>query len=338
MTTHSIFHQLTNVLSVSILNSKVFSRGLVTEVPFVWNRGHRVWLVGVLCNCRRGAWEFQQGQHHLGGITLLPWEVRRLEHSQAKARSCLNYRSNLADLRICGLTFGTGQQELCKGLWVVVTCAPMGHRALRPGVPEWAMGHKPSCQPTNPGKALELSWSQFYLLLCICEEIELGKPAWGWNISRKQSQSVPAWWRVLRSCIWGSVWLCRWKRTGFRARRWALASWKPADHSTALTSTSTFIYRTALSMGLPGDSDGKWDPVRELLYKCWCAIQGTQQNASSEGKGWELNSLYHRFLIMRCEEACKRQGKGSRWGWLILLVFRKNFLGSFKSLGPNALT
>ena len=48
MTAHSIFHQLTNVLGVSLLNIKVFSRGLVTEVPFDWNRGHGVSLVGVL--------------------------------------------------------------------------------------------------------------------------------------------------------------------------------------------------------------------------------------------------------------------------------------------------
>lgn len=78
MTAHGIFHQLTDVLGVSLLNSKVFSRGLVTEVPSVLNPGHRVSLVGVLCNCRAWGVRVPIGQRRLGGITLLPWKVRRL--------------------------------------------------------------------------------------------------------------------------------------------------------------------------------------------------------------------------------------------------------------------
>ena len=104
-------------------------RGLVTEVPFVWNRGHGASLVGVLCNCRAWGTRVPAGQHHLVELLYFPGKSEGWALSQAKARSCLNYRSNLAELRICGVNVWNWTVKLCKGLWVVVTCAPMGHRA-----------------------------------------------------------------------------------------------------------------------------------------------------------------------------------------------------------------
>ena len=200
----------------------------------------------------------------------------------------------------------------------------MGHRALRQVCLNelWGTSH-PVSPPilAKPWSSVDLGFTSF---CAFYEEIELGKPAWD-ETYRKAGKVCLLGEEVLRSCIWGSVWLCRWKRTGFRARRWALASWKPASPSTALTSTSTFIYRTALSMGLPGDSDGKWGPSEKLLYKCWCAIQGTQQNASSEGKGWELNKPVLQIPYRALWGSLQETGEGSRWAWLILLVFREHF-------------
>lgn len=194
MTAHSIFHQLTNVLGVSLLNIKVFSRGLVAEVPFDWNRGHGVSLVGVLWNCRAWGMSIPAGQHHLVELLYFPGKSEGWALSQAKACSCLNYQSDLADLKICGVNVwnwtvksrARAPELRSLVLWWVT--------GLEAGVPEWAMGHKPSYQPANPGKALELSWSQFYLLLCILWRNWVGQARLGRNISQSR-QSVPGWWR-----------------------------------------------------------------------------------------------------------------------------------------------
>ena len=104
--------------------------------------------------------------------------------SQAKARSCVNYLSKLADLRICGVNIWNWTVRAVQGC---LSCAPMGHRALRLLCLNelWGTSH-----PSHPA-ILAKPWSSvalnFTSFCAFYEEIEWGEPDWG--------DTYPSYWR-----------------------------------------------------------------------------------------------------------------------------------------------
>ena len=187
----------------------------------------------------------------------------------------------------------------------------MGHRALRLVCLNELWGTSHPSRPAilaKPWSSVALNFTSF---CAFYEEIEWGEPDWG-DTYQKAGQVCLLGEEVLRSCVWGPVRLCRWKRTGFKqdAEPWLHGNQPvPVEPS---TSTSTSSYRTTLSMGLPGD--GQQGPSEKLLYKCWCAIQGTYQNAPSEGRDWVLNKpvlqIPYHARWRNLQETCKRRMKG----------------------------
>lgn len=181
-----------------LLNSKVFSRGLPQKCLLFGTEEteYDSWVCSATAG--RGAWEFQQAAS-LGWNYSTPWEVRR--HSLKQRHVPAWTIDQLADLRICGVNVWKLDKERQGPLSCGHLCSE-GSQGFEAGVPEWAMGHKPSCQPTNPGKALELSWSLVLPPFCaFYEEIELAsQPGDEWYLWKQAKCACLV--KRLRSCIW----------------------------------------------------------------------------------------------------------------------------------------
>ena len=82
----------------------------------------------------------------------------------------------------------------------------------------------------------------------------------------------------------------------------------------------TAAYQAPLSMGFARQEYWSGVPLPSP-----CAVQETHQNASSEGKGWELNKPVLQIPYHVLWGNLQETGEGSRWAWLLLLVFRELF-------------